>query len=556
MPNIRILNMSRCSILFTLVISLSAVCHADDKTLVGHWPLIKDISDHSASKVPTEGHDIQFVESQQRNKNVANLNGRSAYLSAKNHQNFNFGTKQFSLAAWVNTEENLNDVVGDVISKFDPQNRTGFELSIRHNVGVTDSPANQRQVHFGIDQGKLGQWVDRGRPGNNVYVFSLVTFNKNLYCSTCEPGENEAGHVYRFDGTSNWIDCGTPDKANAVSAMAVYQGQLYVASCRYRLRGSGLTESQNQHPGGKVFRYDGDKKWTDCGRLGEANDIFGMVVFNDKLYASSMYSPGLYRYDGGTTWVNCGSPDGKRVESLAVYNGAIYCSGFDEGAVYRYDGNNWEHLGVVDNNTQTYGFAVYQGGLFVSTWPSGKVYRHDGGTKWIDVGRLDEELESMPLVIYNGMMYCGSLPLAGVYRYDGDTKWTSLGRVDNTPDVKYRRAWSMAVYQGQLFVGALPSGRVKSIEAGKSATADIELRPGWRHLVAVRDEQALKLYIDGTQVATSTTFAPADYNVDNSLPLKIGFGQQDYFNGQLSDVRIYNKALSDGDVKQLFEQKP
>ena len=45
----------------------------------------------------------------------------------------------------------------------------------------------------------------------------------------------------------------------------------------------------------------------------------------------------------------------------------------------------------------------------------------------------------------DGKFYAGTLPLAQVYRFDGGTKWTCTGQLDRTPDVKYRRAWSMAV---------------------------------------------------------------------------------------------------------------
>ena len=56
--------------------------------------------------------------------------------------------------------------------------------------------------------------------------------------------------------------------------------------------------------------------------------------------------------------------------------------------------------------------------------------------------------------------YAGTLPLGEVYRYEGGTQWTLSACVDDTPDVIYRRAWSMAVHDGQLHVGTLPSGKV------------------------------------------------------------------------------------------------
>ena len=154
------------------------------------------------------------------------------------------------------------------------------------------------------------------------------------------------------------------------------------------------------------------------------------------------------------------------------------------------------------------------------------------------------------MMVYNGRLYAGTLPLAEVYRYDGES-WTRTGQLDATPDVRYRRAWSMAVYQGKLFCGTLPSGHVLSLEAGKCVTYDHELKPDWRHLVAVRSDDRLKLYVDGRLAATSSPFNPADYDLSNDRPLRIGFGEHDGFNGRMRDLRLYNRALSDAEVADL-----
>jgi hypothetical protein len=42
----------------------------------------------------------------------------------------------------------------------------------------------------------------------------------------------------------------------------------------------------------------------------------------------------------------------------------------------------------------------------------------------------------------------------------------------------------MAVHQGKLFAGTLPSGRVHSVEAGRMATWDSRFPDGWRHVAA------------------------------------------------------------------------
>src|SRR5690606_7007821 len=116
---------------------------------------------------------------------------------------------------------------------------------------------------------------------------------------------------------------------------------------------------------------------------------------------------------------------------------------------------------------------------------------------------------------------------------------------------RYRRVWSMAVYRGRLFAGTLPSGRVHSVEIGKNVTYDRSLTAGWRHLAAVKRGEQLTLYVDGEKVASSTAFRPEDFDVDNDVPLRIGFGANDYFNGSLSDLRLYNRALNAEEIQSV-----
>lgn len=121
------------------------------------------------------------------------------------------GTEDFTISAWVHTLGNDAEAIGDLVTKFDPEKRTGLQLSVITNGGVTNSQANLRQVQFGLDAGTEPVIQDCGRPGNNVYIFSLISHRGELYCSTCEPGVGEAGHVYHYRGGETWEDCGSPD---------------------------------------------------------------------------------------------------------------------------------------------------------------------------------------------------------------------------------------------------------------------------------------------------------------------------------------------------------
>ncbi|WP_417737210.1 LamG-like jellyroll fold domain-containing protein [Rosistilla oblonga] len=543
--------------LFPAILCVSSFCTAsalaDPPGPVGHWKLSGDVADHSEHENhgTSRGVDLKASGRDGKAETAGGFDGRKSFVEVADSPSLDFAGNDFSIGMWVNTAAELDDVLGDLVSKYDPVSRRGFNFSIQNYSGVTSSQANDRHLHFGIDNGSpVGQWTDHGQLGNAVMIFGMAVYQGQLFAGTCEAGPTQSGRVFRYDGKT-WTDCGSPDKCNAVSAFAVYDGKLYAGVSKYRLGGSSLEESENPNLGGKVYRYDGDDSWTYCGTLPETEAINGLVVYRGKLYAGSLYAPaGFFRYEGGTEWTSCGTPDGKRVESLTVYNGAIFASGYDEGAVYRYDGERWEHLGILEGANQTYGFATHRGDLYVSEWPNAKVFRWGGGKNWFPAGQLGEELETMPLMVYNGKMYGGTLPLAEVYRFD-DPNWTQVGRLDHTPDVRYRRTWTMAVFQGRLFAGTLPSGRVHSIEIGRNVSYDHALPSGWVHLTAVRDGKQLRLHVNGKQVATSTAYEEDDYNISNDRPLQIGFGAHDYFNGKMSDLRVYNRALTNDEIEQL-----
>jgi hypothetical protein len=544
-------------LVFALVGCFLTPAAACEPVLIGHWPLQGDARDHSEANLPTmsRGVDFEVAGPSGLPRSAARFR-RKAVIEVSPTPTLQLGKGEFSISLWVRAEEDGGESPCDLISHYDANTQTGFHLGVYSHGGVTNAQPNSRQLHFGIDQGRIEeQFLNHGRLGNAVFVFALCVHDGRLYAATCHAGQDEAGHVFRYGEGDRWTDLGAPDRANAISALVVYNGSLYAGSSKYRLAGSALSESQNPNLGGKVFRLDGDR-WVSCGELSpETEAVASLVVFRGRLYASSLYRPaGFFRYEGGENWIDCPTPEGKRIEAMTVFRDALYATSYDEGSVFRYDGQAWEHVGTIPGATQTYGLAVHRGELYVSEWPQAHVYRYAGGTNWLDAGKLGNELEAMPLLVYNGKLYGGTLPSAEVYRYDGPTEWTRIGQVDNTPDVKYRRAWSMAVHRGRLFVGALPSGRVLSLEAGRNSTWDYAFPTEWRHVAAVRDSDRLRLYVDGQVVAESALFAGGSFDLSNSQPLRIGFGAQDFFQGDLADIRLYRGALTPDQVRELSQR--
>lgn len=486
-----------------------------------------------------------------------------------------------TVAAWVNPAANPTTVLGDAVSWFDRESRRGFTLGFEHG-SPCGSHGNDRTAWFGIDAGTEPRFVDHGRPGGNatVMVCSLAVFEGDLYAATWEQGPAPRGRVYRLV-EAGWVDCGSPWDVNAVTRLAVHDGSLYAGVSRLRGGGSGLDDSANQGPGGRVLRYAGGDRWLDMGQLPGADSVTALVPFEGSLYAAPMYSEGVFRLDAPGTWASCGSP-GRRLLALGVHGGALYGAGNDHahadsaialtkagvvvqarsptggGGVFRYDeGERWTSRGLQPDTTQLYSIETYGGRLHVGTWPSGLVFRADeldaaGEATWEPIGRLGDETEIMNLQAYNGMLYGGTLPHAELYRYDNDGVWRLLRSLDETPDVRYRRAASMVIYRGELFVGTLPSGRVHSLRAGAVATLDRSLPPGWHHLVGTWDRGVVTLYVDGIGVPT-VPGNPVSQSILPSpeVPLVLGGGPRAGLEGELAEVRLWDRALDPDEVRGL-----
>ena len=229
--------------------------------LLAHWQFNGDCRDSSGNgnHGVNRGVDLAAVGSDGSAFGAARFDGRAAQVEVPSaSESLALGSGDFTLAAWVQLPPDGANLHGDIISKFDPATRTGLNFGTLNYAGVTAAQAHHRNLHFGIDDGlQEPSWVDCGRPGNNLRVYSLAVYNGDLYTGTFEWGADEAGHMYRYAGGQTWEDCGSPDPCNTVASLAVYKGELYGGVSRYKAGGSALEDSPNKHPGGAIYRYTG-----------------------------------------------------------------------------------------------------------------------------------------------------------------------------------------------------------------------------------------------------------------------------------------------------------
>jgi hypothetical protein len=167
-----------------------------------------------------------------------------------------------------------------------------------------------------------------------------------------------------------------------------------------------------------------------------------------------------------------------------------------------------------------------------------------------------------------------------VWTVPASGQWTSIRRLFDPPAFNpvpvgsgaievqdWTRASSLATYDGKLFVTTATCyrtkiddpppedirGNVYAFKTGASASFDQDLGAGWNHVAAVRRSNMLQLYANGQLVATGTIDMPWDVTTD--VPLQIGAGPQSYFHGKLREVRLYDRAISDTEISELYERR-
>ncbi len=261
-------------------------------------------------------------------------------------------------------------------------------------------------------------------------IASMAVYNGQLYIGTAKTGGAE---VYRYEGNSTWTKVSsttagsiggnaTTTAIDSVSAMAIYNGQLYIGTAKtggaevYRFNGLNTSSST------QWTRVNNTVVATGAGTFGAAtlvNSVNAMSIDNGALYVgvSKLNSAAVYRYEGSnaaTPMLLMNSAVGTfgastavdNIRTMAVYNGATYI-GIDDGAntaqVVRFDGtvaagNSFTQVssstvGTIETNVATQNLdrvsamSIYKDSLYVGIYePAGAIlYKYSGGTNWTRV---------------------------------------------------------------------------------------------------------------------------------------------------------------------------
>ena len=157
--------------------------------------------------------------------------------------------------------------------------------------------------------------------------------------------------------------------------------------------------------------------------------------------------------------------------------------------------------------------------------------------------------------------------------FDGDDYVAMDGVVDDIPsDDITMAAWikttaagegdwfSMNPLGGNQFLLCILDGDILFWEGGWQPSAGVSVNDGtWHHVVATRENMYVSIYVDGIYQSSGSytsgvSFGPGDrWSIGQEWD---GESPSDFYTGSVDDVRLYNRALSAGQVQDMFNGIP
>ena len=164
------------------------------------------------------------------------------------------------------------------------------------------------------------------------------------------------------------------------------------------------------------------------------------------------------------------------------------------------------------------------------------VFNFDGGTNYIDCGTnsILNIINSLSISVWFKTSSAGS----------------NKAIVNRDPGYS-NRVWQLGINSSnQVYI------QVRGASTAQATSTTTYADGNWHNASAVYDPStSVKLYIDGDLVNTNTTSIPASLNDIASTPLYVGAYSNfsgERFNGDISNILTYNKALSASEVLQNY----
>ncbi|MFG2037519.1 LamG-like jellyroll fold domain-containing protein [Dactylosporangium sp. NPDC048998] len=215
------------------------------------------------------------------------------------------------------------------------------------------------------------------------------------------------------------------------------------------------------------------------------------------------------------------------IATTTVSNAPAQPSGLVAG--YTFDAGSGTTAADVSGNGNT-------GTITGATWDTG---RFGGALKFSGSGDVVKVTSSASLNLSSGLTLA-----AWVQPTVSQQGWRTIMQKEND-------AWYLNSSNGSgplKPAGGVTANGTDAVVTGPTASPLNQ----WTHVAMTYDGASLKLYVNGTQVATNTKSGTLQQTTN---PLSIGgnapYGE--YFAGLLDEVRVYNRALSDTEVQTIMD---
>lgn len=429
----------------------------------------------------------------------------------------------------------------------------------------------------------------------NAHDASLSAINGAGYNLTPTTGrDGVANSAFHFNGNSSWIDCGTDNRGVTsevtvcawVKTTETTYGQWVLGKYRYEEdKGYALSigNGLNQYVG--QVGFGGRDGTSGIGNPGyqsgwstkKVNDgawhcLVGMAanqswdVYVDGTLENSTPGSTLdmstsldvpftigFQIPASPVWMN------GDIDNVRVYNRALSpceidsvcsmapCDAHLESGLtghFPLNGNTNDVSSSLLNGT---GYALTSSNGFDNT-PNG-AYKLDGSSSWIDCGTDNRGVTNQVAVTawVKTTEATHGMWVLGKYRYEEDKGYAlSIGN-------------GLDQYVGQVGFGGRDGTSGIGNAGYSSGWSSRTVNDGeWHCLVGMAANQSWEIYVDGT-LESSAPGGTLDLSTSLSVPLTIGFqipASPVWMNGDIDDVRIYNRELTPCEIDSLCAQRP
>jgi len=256
-------------------------------------------------------------------------------------------------------------------------------------------------------------------PNGEIHTRSLTVFGSSLYAGTAENGK-----LYKWDGTSTWIEVAPQFGSETyILSLAVFNSNLYGGT----------------YPNGKLLQWNGSSAWAEVApQFGSESRVYSLAVFNSNLYGGTSPNGKLLQWNGSSAWTQAAPKFGAEtyIYSLAVFNSNLYGGTYPNGKLLQWNGSSaWTEVAPkFGSETYILSLAVFNSNLYGGTSPNGNLLQWNGSSAWTQAAaKLGSETSIFSMSTFGSALYGGTSPNNHLFKYMSSSWSLVADEIKNAP---------------------------------------------------------------------------------------------------------------------------